>query len=158
VLLAQAVFGGIPSPLAMKAIAEILLFPIVPIISLIPHLTSAAFTGFTVSTTTIATLLCNEQSFCSEPILSLDCSVIFDELGDDLIGCGGDRRVVFHHELQSDFPLVIPWNSVKVVENVLLLTYLGEGLYTSLCVSSVGVIGRSPWAEIVILDIPIDLR
>ena len=94
----------------MKALPEILLFVsliISLIISLIPLWTSATFTGFTaIATTTFATLLGKEQSFWSEPILSLDCSFLFDELGDDLIGRGGHRgghRGGFvHHELQCD--------------------------------------------------------
>jgi hypothetical protein len=99
-----------PSPLAMKAHPEILLFSIVLIISLIPPWTAAAFTGFSAITSTFATLLCKDHSIWSEPILSLDCSFRFNMLGEDLIGCGGHRGVSIHHELQEDFPLVIPWN------------------------------------------------
>jgi hypothetical protein len=59
-LLAQAVLGGVPSPVAMKSLQEILLFPLMLIvsliISLIPLWTSATFTGFTI--TTFATLHC----------------------------------------------------------------------------------------------------
>jgi hypothetical protein len=55
----------VPSLLAMKALPEIVLFPIVLIISLIPLWNSAAITGFTAITTitTFATFLCKEQSF-----------------------------------------------------------------------------------------------
>jgi hypothetical protein len=86
-LLAQAGLGGVPSPLAMKARSEILLFPIVVIISLIPYWTSASFAASTAITTTTpsATLVCKEQSFGSKPNHSLDCSFLFDELGDELI-------------------------------------------------------------------------
>jgi hypothetical protein len=148
-LLAQAVFGGVPSPMAMTALPEILLFPIVLIISLIisriPLWTSAAFTGLTAITTitTFATLLCKEQGFWSDPIPSLDCSFLFDELGDDLIGRGGHRGVFVHHELQEDFPLVVPWDPAKEVEDVLLLTHLGDCLCR---VGSVGVSGHWPCA------------
>ena len=153
-LLAQAVLGGVPSPLAMKALPEILLFPIIVslIISLIPLWTSAAFTGFTAITTTF---LCKEQSFWSELILSLDCSFHFNELGDDLIGCGGHRGAFVHHEHTEDFPLIVPWDSMNEVEDVLLLTHLGDYLCR---VGSVSDSGRWPCAEIVILDFPIDPR
>ena len=148
-----------PSPLAMKALPDILLFPIVVslIISLIPPWTFAAFTGFTAITTTFATLLCKGQSFWSEPILSLDCSILFDELGDDLIGGGGHRGVLVHHELQEDFSLFVPWDSAKEVEDVLLLTHLGDCL-CRVRIGSISVSGRWPNAEIVILDFPIDPR
>jgi len=105
-LLAQVVVGGMHLPVAMKALPEILLFPIVliisPIISLIPLWTSAAFIGFTAITTitTFATLLCKEQGFWSDPNLSLDCSFLFEELGANIIGRGGHRGVFVHHELQ----------------------------------------------------------
>jgi hypothetical protein len=56
-LLAQAVLGGVPLPLAMKQLPEILLFPIVLIISLIPLWTFADFAP----SATIATFLCKEQ-------------------------------------------------------------------------------------------------
>jgi hypothetical protein len=108
VLLAHADLHGVPSPLAMKTLPEIFLIVsliISLIISLIPPWTFAAFTGFTAITTTFATLLCKDQNFWSEPILSLDCSFHFDELGDNLIGRGGHRGVFVHHELQEDFPL-----------------------------------------------------
>jgi len=136
-LLAQEVLGGVPSPLAMKALPEILLFPIILIISLIPLWTFADFAA----SAAFATLLCKEQRFCSEPILSLDCSFIFDELGDDLIWDGGHRGVFVHHELQEDYPLVVPWNPAKEVEDVLLLTHLGDCLAdTSVSVASVSAV------------------
>jgi hypothetical protein len=154
-------FSGMPSPLAMKALPEILLFVsliISFIISLIPPRTFATFTGFTATTTitAFATLLCKELSFWSEPILSLDCSFLFDELGDDLIGRGDHCGVFVYHELQEDFPLVVPWDSVKEVADVLLLTYLGE----CICTVRIGisVSGRWPCAEIGTLDILINLR
>ena len=153
-LLDQSVLGGVPSPLAMKALLEILLFPIDLIISLIPLWTSAAFTGFT-AITTFATLLCKEQSFWSQPIFSLDCSFLFDELGDYLIGGGGHRGVFVHHELQEDIPLVVPWNSKKEVEDVLLLTHRGDCL-CRVRIGSISVCGRWPSPEIVIFDSPID--
>jgi hypothetical protein len=62
-LFAQAVLGGVPWPLAMIALSEVLLFTIVVsliislFIPLIPLWTSAAFTGFTTITTTSATTL-----------------------------------------------------------------------------------------------------
>jgi hypothetical protein len=156
-LLAQAVLGGMPSPVAMKALPEILLFVSFIIslifsfvISLIPPWTSAAFTGFAAITTTF---LCKEQSFWSEPFRSLDSSFLFDKLGDDLIGGGGDRGVFVHHELREDFPFVVPWDSAKEVEDVLFLTHLGD----CLC-RRIGVGSRWPCAEIVILDFQIDLR
>ena len=123
-----------PLPLAMKALLDILLFPIIvsPMISLtislIPLRTSAEFTSFSAIATTFAIFFCKVQSFWSEPILSLDCSVHFDELGDDLIGRGGHRVVFVHHYLLEDFPLVIPWDSLKEVEDVFLLTHLGNCL------------------------------
>jgi hypothetical protein len=138
-LLAQAVLGGMPSPLAMKALPEILLFPLVLL------WTSAAFTGFTAITTTF---LCKEQSFWSEPYPSHDCSLVLDELGDDLIGGGCHRGVIVHHEHQEDFPLVVRWDSAKEVEAVLLLTDLGEYL----CSDCISVNGLWPSAEIVICD------
>jgi len=114
---AQAVLGDMPTLLTMNACLQILLFPIVVshIISLIPAWTFAASTGFTaISTiTTAANLLCKEQSFWSEPILSLDCSFYFDKLGDDLIGRGGHRGVFANQELQEDFPLVVPSDPPK---------------------------------------------
>ena len=126
-------------------------------ISLILPWTSAAFTGFTaITATTFATLLCKEQSFWSEPILSLDCRFHFNELGDDVIGRGGHRDIFVHHELQEDFPLVIPWDSAKEVEDVLLLTHLGDCL-CRVC-NGISVSGRWPSSEILNLDCPIDPR
>jgi hypothetical protein len=117
-----------PSPLAMKALPEILLFPIVLIISLIisliPLWTSDDFAASAAS----ATFLCKEQSLLSEPILSLDCSFLFDELGDDLIGCGSHRGVFVHHDLPEDSPLIVLWDPAKMVKDVLLLTHLGDCL------------------------------
>jgi hypothetical protein len=160
VLLAQAVLGGMPSPLAMKALPDILLF-VSLIISLIPLWTSASLTGFTaITTTTIATLLCKVQSFWSEPLLSLDCSFLCDELGDDLIGRGGHFGVFVHRELQEDFPLVVPWDSAKAVQDVLLLAHLGD-CFCRVHNGSISVTRR--WwsrscAEILIFDVLIDPR
>ena len=137
----------------MKAPPDILLFPIVLIIPLIPLWTFADFA----SSAAFATLLCKEQNFWSEPILSLDCSFLFDELGDDLIGCGSHCGVVDDHELQEDFPLVVPWDPAKEVEDVLLLTHLGDCHYRRIGVGSISVSRRWPCAEIVIFDFPIDL-
>jgi hypothetical protein len=132
VLLAEAVLSGMPSPVAMKALPEILLFVSIIIsliislvISLIPLWKSAAFTGFAAITTTFR---CKEPNFWSEPFRSLDCSFLFDELGDDLIGGGGHHGVFVHHELWEDFPLVVPWDPAKEVEDVLLLTHLADCL------------------------------
>jgi hypothetical protein len=133
-LLAQAVLGDMPSPLAMKALPQILLFPIVVslFISLIPPWTFAAFTGFTaITTTTFATLLCKVQSFWSEPIPSLDCSFLFNEHGDDLIGRGSHHGIFVYHELQEWFPLVIPWDHAQVVDDASLLTHLSDCLLQS---------------------------
>jgi hypothetical protein len=154
-LLAQAVLGGVPSPIAMKALPEILLFIsliISLIICLIPLWTSAAFTGFTAITTTF---FCKEQSFWSEPILSLDCSFLFDELGDDIIGGGGHHGIFVHHVLQDDLPLAVPWDTAKEVEDSFLLTHLGD----CLCILiTINVSGRWPCTESVIIDFLIDLR
>ena len=120
----------------MKPLLRILLFPITLIISLIPLWTFAAFTGFTTISTTLATLLCKEQSFWSEPILSFDCSFLFNKLGDDLIRGGGHCGIFVDHELQEAFPLVIPWDPAKEVEDALLLTHLGDCLCRDI---SVGV-------------------
>ena len=144
----------------MKALPEILRFPIVLIISLIlcliPVWTCAASTGFTAITTitTFRTLLCKEQSFWSEPIRSLDCSFLFNELVKNLIWHGGHHGVFVQHELQEAFPLVVPWDSEKEVEDVLLLTHLGD----CLCRVHIGisVSGLWPSAEIGILDFPMD--
>jgi hypothetical protein len=155
-----------PSPLAKKALPEILLCPpvltISLIISVIPLCTPAAFTGFTTITTittitTSATLLCKEQSFWSEPILFLDCSLRFNELGDDLTSRGGHRGVFVQPELQEDFPFVIPWDPAKKVQDVLLLTHLGD----CLCTVHIGISVSSRWccrccAEIVISVVPIN--
>jgi len=68
-LLAQAVLGGVPSPLAMKAPPEILLFPIVVslIISRIPLWTSAAFTGFTAITTPLPPIFAKSRASGASP-------------------------------------------------------------------------------------------
>jgi len=155
--LAQAVLCDMPSPLAMNALPQILLFPIVVslMISPISLWTFATFTGFTI--TTFAILLCKEHSFWSGPILSLDCSFLRDELGDNLIRRGGHRGIFVNHELQEDFPLVVPWDPAAEVEDVLSLTDLGDCL-CRVYVSSISVSGRWPGAEIVILDLPIDPR
>ena len=159
-LFAQSVLGGMLSLLAMKALPEILLFPIVLMFSLIISLillwTSGAFTGFT-AITTFSTLLCKEQSLWSEPIFSLDCSFLFDELGDYLIGVGSHRGMFINHELRDDFPLVVPWDSVRQVQDVLLLTHHGDCL-CRVRIGSSSVSGRWPSTEIVILDFPIDSR
>jgi hypothetical protein len=142
------------SLLAMKALPEILRFPLVLIISLIPLWTFAACTGFTAITTNFATHLCKEQSFWSEPILSLDFSFFFDKLRDDLIWRGHHCGVFVHHELQDDFPFVVPWDSAKEIEDVLLLTQFGDYL-SSFCIS-VSRQWRS--TQIVIVAFPIDPR
>ena len=157
-LLAQAVLGDMPSPLAMKALPQILLFPIFLSISLIPVWTFAAFTGFTAITTTFATLLCTEQSFWSEPILPLDCSIHLNKFGDNVIGGGGHHDVLIHHKLQERFPLVIPWDPAREVEDVLMLTHLRDCLCRrgGAGVGSISAIGRWHCPEIVILDILIN--
>jgi hypothetical protein len=105
VLLSQVGFGCVPSQLATTELPQILLFPIVfiicYIISVIPLSTSATFTGFTaINTFTFATLFYQEQSFRSEPILSQDCSFLFNELGDDLIGHGSHCGIFVNSEVQ----------------------------------------------------------
>jgi hypothetical protein len=88
-----------PSALAIKALLQILLFSIIVSLNislinpLAPRWNSADFTGFTAITTisTSATLLCKARSIWSEPILFVDCSFLFDELGDNSIWCGGYR-------------------------------------------------------------------
>ena len=164
-LLAQVVVSDMPSPLVMKALPKILIFPIVLIITLIislnPIWTFAAFTGFTAVTTTFATLLCKGQMFRSEPILAIDCRFYVDERGDGLIGGGGHHGVCVHHELQEDCSLVVPWDPAKEVDDVLLLTHLGNCLCIPIGVG-VGSIrdGSSCFcpfcAEIVMIDFPID--
>jgi len=142
-----------PSPWAMKALPCIHLFPIVRIIPRIPLWTFTAFAAFTA----FATVLCTQQSFWSEPMLSLDSSFLFDELGDDLIGGGGHHGVFVHHELLEEFPHVFIWDPTKEVEDVLLLTDLRNCL-CSVRIGSIGVTGRWPSTENVILDHPIDPR
>jgi len=168
-LLAQSLLRYMTSQLAMTALPQILPFPIVLIISLmiypIPLWTSAPFNGFTAITTitTFATLLCKEQSFRSEPIHSLDCSLISDKLGDNLIGGGGHCGVFVYLEAQEEFTLVVSWDSAKEAHDVLLLTYLGDWLWIHIGVpvGSISAIGRCCcWSceEIVILDFLIDLQ
>jgi len=77
----------------MNAHLLIHLFPIV--FSLILLWTFAALTTYTA----FATLLGEVQSILSEPILSFDCRVLFEELGNDRNGCGGHWGVFVHHEL-----------------------------------------------------------
>jgi hypothetical protein len=68
-----------------------------------------------------------------------------------------------HHEVPDDITLIVPSDSTKEVEDVFMVTHLGD----CLCIQvSVGVGSFSciagcccrPYAEIVILDFPIDLR
>ena len=143
--------------LAVKSLPQILLIPIVVclITSLIPPWTFATSTAITAITTTIATLLCKEQSFWSEPNLSLDCSLHFGELGDDLIRHGIICDFSVHHQLQENFPLVILWTPSQGVEHVFLLTQLGDCLAIHIGVGSIGVSGRWPCTEIVVLNFPI---
>ena len=157
--LAQAILGDMPSPFVKKALPLIIVFPIVLIIFFVPHWTVAASSAFTA----FATLLCKERSFWREPILSVDCSFPVDELGDDLIRCGGHCGIIVRHELQEDFPLVVPWDATGEIEDVLLCTYLGDCLCicVGVGVSSVSASGRCCcryWAEIVIIDCPINLH
>jgi hypothetical protein len=105
VLFAEAVLGDMTLLLAMKALVQILLFPIILIISLfslISRWTFLAFTGFTtiITITTFATLLLTEQSFWREPSLSLDRHFLFNELGDDLIGHGSHCGIFVNSEVQ----------------------------------------------------------
>jgi len=103
-----------------------------------------------------------EQSFWSEPILSVDCSILFDELCDDLIDGGSHRSVFVHHELHEDIPLVVPWDSAREVEDLFLLTHRGDCLCRlRMSVGSISASGR--WCyrsctEIVILDFPMYLQ
>ena len=104
-----------------------------------------------------------KQSFWSEPILSPDCSLLFNELGDNLLRRGGHSTVFVHHEIQEDFPLIIRWDPSKEVEDVLLLTHLGDCLWihVGLGVGSISASGQChslSCAEIVFLDFPIDPR
>ena len=124
------------------------------VFSLILLWTFAAFPTF-------ATLLCKDQSFRSEPIYSIDCSFHLDELCDDLIRPGGHHAIFVHHELEEDSPLIIPSDPAIDIEDVLLLTHLGDCL--CMCVG-VGVSGISAsgrcccrsCTEIVIVDSPIN--
>jgi hypothetical protein len=161
VLLTHAVVSGMSSPLANKALPETLLVSFVLIISLIISLihlwTCADFDTSAAS----ATFLCTDQSFWNEPIHSLDCSCVFDEFGDDLIGRGGHCGIFVHHELQEDFPLVVPWDSTKEVEDVLLHIHLGDCLCFRIGVGVSNIRASSQccyWSgeEIPILDFPID--
>jgi hypothetical protein len=162
-LLAQAVLGGIPLRLPMKVLPEILLFPIIIsliiflVIPLIPLWTSAGFTGFTAiaATTAFDSLLCKEQSSWSEPILCVDCGFLFEKLGDDLIRRGGHCGVVVHHELQEDFPLIVPSDPTKEVQDVFLFCHLGDCL-CRVRIGSIHVSCRSTCADIVILAFSIN--
>jgi hypothetical protein len=142
----------------MIALPGILPFPIVVsliislIISLIPLWTFADFAA----SAPADTFLFKGQSIWSEPIISLDCSFLFDKLSDDLIRRGGHHGVFDHLELQADFQLVVPWDSAKEVEEVLLLSHSGDCLYSVRIGISVG--DRWPCSQIVILDSPIDPR
>jgi hypothetical protein len=109
VLLDQADLGDMALPLAMEALPQTLLLPIVSslIISLTPFGTVAGFSGFTANTA-IATLLHKVQSFPREPIPALHCSIIFCQVDRDKIRSGSHRGVFVLHELQEDLPLVIP--------------------------------------------------
>jgi len=150
--------------MAMEALPQILLSPIVLIISLdiclIPLWTFAAFTGFTAIATTFATRLCKVQSFWSEPILSLHCRFHFDKLGGNLIGGGSHRHIFVPYDLKEDIPLVVPWDSMKEVDTVLLPTHDGDCLCICVIVSlgRISASGQRPCAEIAILECPIDLR
>jgi hypothetical protein len=55
---------------------------------------------------------------------------------------------------RKNFPLLVPWDSAKKVEDVLLLTDLGDCVCSVRISISVGA--RWTCAEIVILDVPID--
>jgi len=125
-LLPQAVLGEMPSPLAMTALPQILLFLIICIISLIPLRTFAAFTGFTPITTipSFVTLLCKEQSFYSELILSLDYSFIFVELGDNLIGCSGHHGGFINHKVRENFRRFVSRDPLNRVKSVFFITDL----------------------------------
>jgi len=145
-----------PSLLSMKTLQQIPLFA--NVVTLITSLISLlTFADFAVSAA-FPTFLCKMQSFWSEPILSVDGGILLDELGDDLIGHGGHRGVLVHRELQEDFPLVVPWDRTKELDNVFLLTHLGYCLCIGIDVGCVSVSGRWPCVEIVILDFPIDPR
>ena len=151
----SADFGGSPRclPKQFSFVSLKISLIISLVISLIPLWTAAAFTGFTAITTTF---LSKEQSIWREPFLSLDWRLLFDELGDDLVAGGGHRGVFVHHELQEDFLLLVPWDSAKEVEDVLLLTDLCD----CLCIVRIGISvgGRWPCAEVVIFDFPMDPR
>lgn len=97
------------------------------IISLIPLWTFASFTGFP-GFTTNATCLCKEQFIWSNVSVSLHCSSLFDKLLEDVIGCGGHCAIFVDHQLQEDYPLIVPWDPTKEVERVLLLAHLGDFL------------------------------
>jgi len=147
---AQAVLGDMPSPPAMKAHPLILLFLIIHIISLIPLWAFAAFAATT-------SLLCKAQDLWSEPIRSLDWSILLNVLGDDLIWRGGYPGVYVPHELKEDIPLIVSWDSMKEVEDVLLVTHLGD-CHCSVHIGSISVSGQWPCALILIVDFPINPR
>jgi len=100
-LLAHAVLGGVDSALRMRALSQILPFPVIVslIICRFAPWTVAASTGYTAITnrSTFATLHCNEPSWWSKPILSLHGNFLLDELGDNLIGRGVHRGICVHH-------------------------------------------------------------
>ena len=74
-------------------------------------------------------------------IFSLAGNFLFDQLGDDLLRCGGHRGTVLHRELQEDFPLIVSWDPAQEVDDVLLLTHLGDS-HCRVCISSISVSGR----------------
>jgi hypothetical protein len=159
-LLAQAVLSIIPLPLAVKPLLEILLFPIgvslisSVIISLVPLWTFANFAH----TATSGIFLWEQQSFWSTPNPSLDCRFVFEEFVDDLVMGGGYPGFFVQHELQKDCPVVVSGDAAKVVEDVLLLTHLGDCLWVHIGVGCISISGHWPWAESMIIDFPIDSR
>jgi hypothetical protein len=148
-----------PMPLATKELPEILLFPIVVsliisvIISLIPLW---MFANFATSASS-ANFLCKEQSCGREPVQFLDYSVLFDELGDHIIRRGGHHGVFVRHVLQENSRLVIRYGPAQEIEGVLLLTQLGDW-YFGVHVRSIRVSGRWTIVQILILDVPSNLR
>jgi len=86
-----------------------------------------------------------------------DQRLVYCRITGFFVRCGGHHGGFVHHDLQEDFPLIIPWDSAKEVEDVFLLTHLGDCLCINIGVSSVSVIGCWSCTEIVILDYPIDL-
>jgi len=139
-----------PSPLAMNVLLLNSHSPVSLIISLIPLWIFAPFTTF-------ATLLCKELRFRSKPILSLDCSLLFDEHDDNVIGHGSHHGIFVHHKLQDDFPLIVPLDPAKIVKDVLLLSWLGDCL-CSVQICRISISGQWHYVEQVILGLWIDLR